>query len=823
MGRNGVMTHHSLLKDEAKPSLTRIQAAITSADEGIHPVAVSEDFHGNHVLNVDICSNVKRQTSIANSESQLHLSSTGSQMMWVREAEAEVAAHMQDELQAIRNDIQNLSSKVRADVRAELERLHSQSARRFDHINELVASAGPPASVGEPPPVKGTEPPQLLFYDADTSAPGSGRASGGYPPSSVKGSSCASLSPASAASASLAASTPISGWANATPGSKATEIPLSPVMPTFTSEGGHARLAATQRAASAMKTKDASACIRQVSVGFDRPFADMEDFDEHDQHRYSSQTTNTMSPRHEGGLPMKSRVIRKTLISDQPKTMIVLAKELTHENTFKGKLLIVFQSAAFDYISAFLVLLNAITIGIQTDYMAKEVTEEVPIAFRMIDVFFCVAFTSELCFRMSAQRCDFFYGDGYKWNLFDLILVVMQLIDEVLSSIAMSLGFNFSFMRVLRILRLIRIIRIIRILRLIGELRTIVSSIMGSLKSLAWTVLLLFLLVYIFGVFFTQLVLDQRVAGLGDTANDVALETYFNSLGRSILSLYQAISGGVDWDDLVTPLMFRVSVMLGFVVSFYIAFALLALLNVVTGVFVEAALKSAKEDRDSYMLHHVRDLFMVADQDGEGTLDWGEFEGQLEAEAMQEFFKSIDVDISEAKAIFHLLDVDDSGRIDLEEFLNGCLGLHGPAQAIHLATLMHETRQLARGYHGHAAKVEVSLASIAKSMSSINESARDMRNSANVAVNTEVERKLSTLIRGMAQQSVDSPAPGIARPLLKRQVALFDDTTPKKAEVQETRQPEAGRNAVHRNSDTDQEPAAPFLRLPVPGCVYGSE
>merc|ERR1712187_597276 len=52
----------------------------------------------------------------------------------------------------------------------------------------------------------------------------------------------------------------------------------------------------------------------------------------------------------------------------------------------------------------------------------------------------------------------------------------------------------------------------------------------------------------------------------------------------------------------------------------------------------------------------------------------------------------------EASGVFRLLDVDESGTIDLEEFLNGCLGLHGPAKAIDLATLMWEVRQLSRGF-----------------------------------------------------------------------------------------------------------------------------
>lgn len=276
----------------------------------------------------------------------------------------------------------------------------------------------------------------------------------------------------------------------------------------------------------------------------------------------------------------------------------------------------------------------------------------------------------------------------------------MQIMDEIMFLMTTSLfevGFNFSFMRVLRILRLIRIIRVIRILRLIGELRTIVASILGSLRSLCWTVVLLFLLVYVFGVYLTQLVLDHRVSQEFDAEEAASLVLYFGSLGSSVLSLYQGITGGVDWSQLSAPLISQLSATVGFIFCFYIAFALLALLNVVTGVFVQTALKSGKDDRDMYMLHHVRRLFQDFEHDkGETQLSWDDFEAQLGSPSMVEFFKAIDVDESEARGIFSLLDADDSGQIDLDEFLNGCLGLHGPAKALHLSTLMYETRLMSK-------------------------------------------------------------------------------------------------------------------------------
>merc|ERR1712048_681228 len=103
-----------------------------------------------------------------------------------------------------------------------------------------------------------------------------------------------------------------------------------------------------------------------------------------------------------------------------------------------------------------------------------------------------------------------------------------------------GVGFNFSFMRVLRVLRLIRIIRLFRVLRVIGELRTIVSSIAGCIRPLLSALLLLFIMIYVVAVFFTQVVSDWLEEDVSRIETS-SLRKDFGSLGQSIFSLYQAV------------------------------------------------------------------------------------------------------------------------------------------------------------------------------------------------------------------------------------------------------------------------------------------
>merc|ERR1740121_2321692 len=103
-------------------------------------------------------------------------------------------------------------------------------------------------------------------------------------------------------------------------------------------------------------------------------------------------------------------------------------------------------------------------------------------------------------------------------------------------------------------------------------------------------------MIYIVGVYFTQAVTDHFLEKEGsNNEREEMLQYFFGSLGRTVLSLWQAMSGGADWDNMVGPMIIEVDPFLGVAFAAYIAFAILALMNVVTGVFVQTALQSAKD------------------------------------------------------------------------------------------------------------------------------------------------------------------------------------------------------------------------------------
>jgi len=211
------------------------------------------------------------------------------------------------------------------------------------------------------------------------------------------------------------------------------------------------------------------------------------------------------------------------------------------------------------------------------------------------------------------------------------------------------------------------------------------------------TIVLLTLCIYVVAVYFTALLAEHPN---GD-ADDV--QEYWQNLIVSMLTLFQCISGGMDWRDAMQPLMVHISPLLALPFVLFICFSILAMMNVITGVFVESALASAKDDQEVFMVNNVRDILK---QEGDRPMTWDMFSQHLENPQMQDYFRSIDVDISEARELFMLLDLNGSGMIESDEFLNGCVRLRGSAKSLDLALLGRQVKHMHDKQMEHAIDLE---------------------------------------------------------------------------------------------------------------------
>ena len=160
-----------------------------------------------------------------------------------------------------------------------------------------------------------------------------------------------------------------------------------------------------------------------------------------------------------------------------------------------------------------------------------------------------------------------------------------------------------------------------------------------------WALILLILVIYSFGILFTDAVLDYLFSH--DTSDDVLVK-YFGTVYTSCSTLFRSILGGTDWETAVDALE---PVGWAWVSLFhiYIAFCGFAVLNVMTGVFVNSAIKTREKDHETLMQNGVRLKDLVAklwskiDTTGLGQITISEFETLFADEAMQAFFEAIEI------------------------------------------------------------------------------------------------------------------------------------------------------------------------------------
>merc|ERR1712137_403657 len=219
-----------------------------------------------------------------------------------------------------------------------------------------------------------------------------------------------------------------------------------------------------------------------------------------------------------------------------------------------------------------------------------------------------------------------------------------------------------------------------------------------SFQALFWAVLVLFGVMSLFAVFFTAALMDAF------EAND-DLYMYYGTLGRSTYSLVKAVTGGQSWAEISDPL-FNFNAFYGVLFVLYVLFTLWALMNVITGIFVEHVARMAQRDAESVVrdelharrehMQNMKHLFMSADGDNSGGLTLEEFKRHVGNARIRAYFRTLGLDITEAESLYYLLDFDGDGEIEADEFIMGLTQLKGPAKSLDMAHLRHDIKKVLR-------------------------------------------------------------------------------------------------------------------------------
>jgi voltage-gated sodium channel len=215
-----------------------------------------------------------------------------------------------------------------------------------------------------------------------------------------------------------------------------------------------------------------------------------------------------------------------------------------------------------------LIVLNAITLGIETNKAAMELYGTI---LHLIDRAVIAVFVVEIIARLIVLRAGFF-RDG--WNIFDFVVVGIALVPATEA---------FSVLRALRVLRLLRLISAV------PTLRRVVGGLIAALPGMGSIIALLTLIYYVCAVVAVNLYGDE-------------FPELFGTLGASLFTLFtiMTLEGWVD--GVVRPIMKTHPYAWLFFIPFIVG-TTFTVLNLFIGIIVSAMQqeheKAEAEERDA--------------------------------------------------------------------------------------------------------------------------------------------------------------------------------------------------------------------------------
>jgi len=227
-------------------------------------------------------------------------------------------------------------------------------------------------------------------------------------------------------------------------------------------------------------------------------------------------------------------------------------------------------------------------------------------------------------------------------------------------------------------------------------------------KQLGWTLLLIFLIMYMFSIVFTQATTEYLISSgtlwedtTGTDCRERSIEDFYGTLAKSHYTLFKTICGGIDWEVAAHSLS---DAGWPFVVLFqvYVAFMFFAVLNVVIGVFCHSAIENAHKDQDSVVneqiaskqayISQLEKLFQDVESENQGAITLFDLERKLADRTMTAWFEVLEIEVTDAWTLFKLLDTHERNAIDIGDFVEGCLRLKGSARSLDMARMMYENR-----------------------------------------------------------------------------------------------------------------------------------
>lgn len=363
----------------------------------------------------------------------------------------------------------------------------------------------------------------------------------------------------------------------------------------------------------------------------------------------------------------------------------------------------------FEFCVCCIILLNMLAISLEIDYAAPGNGRGA--GWLIVECIACGFFGVEIVIKLRCHSWRWVYADA--WNVVAVIIFIL-------------LVANVAFVRPLTgdgLMRLVSLIRLFWLLRLgknaqlhlraVEDMQLLMQGLMDSFKALVWAFMLVAIFIYIWSVLLTrQIGLNEDVYdNYRKASGGWDHEEFFGTVGKSMYTLVQCMS--LDgWSSQVGRHVVNNQAIMA---AFFICFMLLTtfgLLNIIVSIIVENILETSMNNQTKLRvreerarraeLESIREVFLISDADGSGTLDLGEFLVAAQTPEVQWRMRQLELPAADAAKLFEVIDGLGSRVLSIDEFIGGCTKLKGAAQSRDILALQAQADTLVRRMDGMA-------------------------------------------------------------------------------------------------------------------------
>lgn len=374
-----------------------------------------------------------------------------------------------------------------------------------------------------------------------------------------------------------------------------------------------------------------------------------------------------MAAKQEGSLkkfPPVTKALERKKEIETPQTPAERAQEIVGSVWFDGAI-------------GFIIVLSAANIGLE---LTLDVQGHSTLGCRIFENFALLVYIAELGYRFYAFRTKALRDD---WVKFDLFLVILGVVNSwIIEPITMSLdgGEDAAALGPLMVLRTARLLRLAKTARLFSRVQDfwfLVRGFLNCANLIVYSFIVFFICIYMFACAGMELIAKNPLNKV-DPEFRAQSDKYFSSLPKTLLTLMRFATLD-NTAEVYAPLVEKDPWLAIYFVTLSLVVSLI-MFNVLGAVIFGSAQDHTQKEADdtqkqressfTNLINTMKDMFVRLDEDKSGLISRDEIINidKRDLEILREA-----LGLTKPLQVFSALDVDNSGEVSINEFFDGIL------------------------------------------------------------------------------------------------------------------------------------------------------